>query len=74
MIIRSKAENDVYKWNMSYLIMRLFPNLEVEFKFQNRKKGEKFDQDFVDAIKLEIQKLDFLALNDNEKEFMKRKF
>ena len=47
MIIRSKAENDVYKWNMSYLIMRLLPNLEVEFNFQNRKNGEKLDQAFV---------------------------
>ena len=43
MIIRSKSENDVYKWNMSYLMMMLFPNLRVKFKFVNRRKGEKFD-------------------------------
>ena len=74
MIIRSKSENDVYKWNMSYLMMMKFPNMRVRFKFKNRRPGEKFDQKFIEDMKLEITKLRMLKLGDQEKAFMKKNF
>lgn len=74
MIIRSKSENDVYKWNMSYLMMTRFPNLKVRFKFKNRRNGEKFDQKFVDEMWKEIKELQKLTLPDNQKQFMKKAF
>lgn len=74
MIIRSKAENDVYKWNMSYLMMLMFPNMKVRFKFKNRTLGEKFDKKFIEDIKLEFAKLRSLQLPDDQKEFMKKSF
>ena len=74
MIIRSKCENDVYKWNMSYLMMMKFPNMRVRFKFKNRRPGEKFDQKFIEDMKLELAKLRMLKLSDAEKTFMKKNF
>ncbi len=74
MIIRSKAENDVYKWNMSYLMMLMFPNMKVRFKFKNRTPGEKFDKKFIEDVKLEFAKLRSLQLPDDQKEFMKKSF
>lgn len=74
MIIRSKSENDVYKWNMSYLMMMLFPNLRVKFKFVNRRKGEKFDEKFLEMMKLSVFSLRSLVLSDAEKKFMKMRF
>lgn len=73
-IIRSKSENDVYKWNMSYLMMVMFPNMDVRFKFKNRKKGEKFDLGFMDLVDRELNKLRELTLSNEEKEFMKKSF
>ena len=57
MIIRSKYENDVYQWNISYALMMKFPNLRVRFKFKNRREGEKFDQSFLDDLKVELSRL-----------------
>ena len=74
MIIRSKSENDVYKWNMSYLMMMKFPNMKVRFKFKNRRPGEKFDQKFIEEMKLELAKLRTLKLSNLEKNFMKKNF
>ena len=74
MIIRSKCENDVYKWNMSYLMMMKFPNMKVRFKFKNRRPGEKFDQKFIEDMRLELTKLRMLKLSDAEKAFMKKNF
>lgn len=75
MIIRSKLENDVYKWNMSYLMMLKFPNMRVRFRFKDRKENkEKFDQKFIEEFRLELAKLRTLRLNDSEKAFMKSKF
>lgn len=54
MIIRSLLENDVYKWNMSYAIMKTYPFAETVFKFKDR-KNEVFDQDFVDQFNLEVE-------------------
>jgi len=67
MIIRSKYENDVYQWNISYALMMKFPNMKVRFKFKNRRSGEKFDQSFVDEIKSEFSKLRELKGTEEEK-------
>ena len=67
MIIRSKYENDVYQWNISYALMMKFPNMKVRFKFKNRRPGEKFDQKFIEDIKLEFAKLRMLKGTEEEK-------
>lgn len=59
-IIRSKYEQDVYQWNISYALMVKFPNLRVRFKFKNRNKGEKFDSKFLEDLKIELTKLRML--------------
>lgn len=58
MIIRSKYENDVYQFNISYTLMMKFLNMKIRFKFKNRRAGEKFDQKFIEDIKLDAIKLD----------------
>lgn len=73
-IIRSKSENDVYKWNMSYHLMLMFPNMKVRFKFKNRRPGEKFDQAFLKDVEGELAHLRMLILSNQEKEFMKKSF
>lgn len=73
MIIRSLLENDVYKWNMSYAIMKTYPFAETVFKFKDR-KNEVFDQDFVDQFNLEVESLCTLRLKPEEKKFLIAKF
>ena len=70
MIIRGKIENDTYKWNMSYLLMTKFPELEVEFEFKNRNKGEQFGQDFIEELRTELSNLQNLKMTPNEKKFI----
>ena len=72
-IIKSLLENDVYKWNMSYAIMKTYPFAETVFEFKNR-KDEKFNEDFVDEFKLEVSKLCTLRLKPEEKSFLLNKF
>ena len=67
MIIRSKYENDVYQWNISYALMVKFPNLKVRFKFKNRRPGEKFDEKFLEEFKLELTRLRMLKGTNEEK-------
>ena len=67
MIIRSKYENDVYQWNISYALMMKFPNMKVRFKFKNRRPGEKFDQKFIEDISLEFAKLRMLKGTEEDK-------
>jgi nicotinate phosphoribosyltransferase len=73
MIIKSLLENDVYKWNMSYAIMKTYPFAETVFKFKDR-KNETFDQDFVDQFNLEVESLCALRLKPEEKKFLVSKF
>lgn len=67
MIIRSKYENDVYQWNISYALMMKFPNLKVRFQFKNRLPGESFDQKFIEDVKDEVAKLRTLTVSEDEK-------
>jgi nicotinate phosphoribosyltransferase len=67
MIIRSKYENDVYQFNISYALMMKFPNMKVRFKFKNRRAGEKFDQKFIEDINLEFAKLRMLKGTKEDK-------
>ena len=67
MIIRSKYENDVYQWNISYALMMKFPNMKVRFKFKNRRAGEKFDQKFIEDMNIEITKLRMLKGSEEDK-------
>lgn len=57
MIIRSKYENDVYQWNISYFLMLKFPRMRMRFKFMNRTPGEKVDKKFLEDFGMEMVKL-----------------
>ena len=73
MIIRSLLENDVYKWNMSYAIMKTYPFAEAVFKFKDR-NNEVFNENFLEDFTLELHKLAMLRLGANEKAFLIKSF
>ena len=65
-MIKSILDNDLYKFSMGYGYMKLFPDAEGEFEFNNRNHSMKFDDIFVEQLKEEFNKMSQLALTDEE--------
>lgn len=64
-IIRSKLENDLYKFSMSYFYMMKFPEAEGEFAFTDRNNSE-YSEEFVEALRDEIRDFARLELTADE--------
>jgi nicotinate phosphoribosyltransferase len=56
-MIKSIIDNDLYKFSMGYGYMKLFPDAEGEFEFNNRNHSMKFDDIFVEQLKEEFNKM-----------------
>lgn len=72
MIINSILDNDHYTFTQMAAILELFPDVEVEYKFINRRKDIKFDDKFLNSLKLELKCLEFLKLSQSEYEWLKQ--
>ena len=64
-IIRSKLENDLYKFSMSYFYMMKYPEAEGTFVFMDR-NNSKYSEKFVEALKDEIKAFSKLEMDDEE--------
>lgn len=65
-MIKSILDNDLYKFSMGYGYMKLYPDAEGEFEFNNRNHAMKFEDFFVQRLTEEFAKMAQLALTDEE--------
>ena len=72
-MIRSKIENDTYKWNIAYFYWLNYPFAELQWEFKDRKK-EEFNSDFVERFNMEISKLGMLNMTESEYNFLTENF
>ncbi len=71
-IIRSKLENDLYKFSMSYFYMLKYPNAQGVFTFTDRNNSV-YTQEFVEKLKEEIENFANLELQEEEFEWAVRR-
>lgn len=81
-VLPSILDDDLYKLTMQNAVIQLFPEVEVESRFQNRRKEGKFNlsnpdvqvfkKQFLDQIDI-ITNLNPLSLQYNEAHFLKEK-
>lgn len=69
MIIQNILDSDLYKFTTSYAYIKLFPYAEGTFTFQDRDQTV-YSEDFLKAVKKEIEKLREVKLTSEEQEFM----
>jgi nicotinate phosphoribosyltransferase len=69
MIIQNILDTDLYKFTTSYAYIKLFPYAEGTFTFQDRDQTV-YSEDFLKAVKKEIEKLREVKLTSEEQEFM----
>lgn len=70
MIINSLLDSDLYKFSMQQAVLELFPEAKVNYRFTNRGK-QRFNQEFLEALKEEIKNMSSLALTKLEKNWFK---
>ncbi len=69
MIIKSILDTDLYKFSTSFAYMQNFPDAEGTFEFCDRGK-EKYTDDFVEKVRLEITNLSALKMTKEEFDFV----
>jgi len=73
MIIKSILDNDLYKISMMNYVLELFPNTFATYKFKNRGE-QRFNQEFLSALRLQINSLADLKLTNEEYVYLKNTF
>lgn len=72
MIINSLLDTDAYKFFMQYVVFKKFPDVEVEYTFKNRTKGETLLYDtYNERLDEQIKGLCKLRFKRKELEFLK---
>ena len=71
MIIESILQTDLYKMTMQWFVLYHYPEVDVEYTFNNRNKNMKFTQEAVDEIQEEINLMETLRLTDEEHDFIR---
>ena len=66
----SILDTDFYKLNMQCAILRLFPEIEVEYKFTNRTASMRLNEEAVEWLQLQFQRLENLQLQPDELEYL----
>jgi len=72
-IIQSIIDNDLYKITMQNLVLHLYPDAEVDYKFNNRNKSMKFNKEFLDAFSYALVLMEELSLSPREEVFLREK-
>ena len=65
MCINSILDNDLYKFTVSYAYMKLFPDAEGTFTFNDRNNSE-YDENFLEKLKLEFANLSMVRMLKKE--------
>ena len=66
MIIQSILDTDLYKFTTSYAYMKLYPDAEGTFTFNDRDKTE-YTKEFLEMLYITLRELGNLRLQDYEK-------
>lgn len=69
MCIKSIIDTDAYKFYVSYAYMKLFPDAEGTFEFNDRANTE-YDEDFIKQLRIEFAALCMLFLDEKEFKFV----
>ena len=68
MIIQSILDTDLYKFTTSYAYMKLYPDAEGTFTFNDRDNTE-YTEEFISELRLALCNMGGLYLSDREKEW-----
>jgi nicotinate phosphoribosyltransferase len=66
MIIQSILDNDLYSFTQQQAILRKYPNIPVTYEFTNRRKADKFSNEFLNRFKQEVKDLQGVHLKEEE--------
>lgn len=69
MCVKSILDTDLYKFTTSYAYMKLFPDAEGTFEFNDRANTE-YDEDFIKQLRIEFASLGMLFLDEKEFKFV----
>lgn len=69
MCVKSILDTDLYKFTTSYAYMKLFPDAEGTFEFNDRANTE-YDEDFIKQLRIEFASLCMLFLDEKEFKFV----
>ena len=70
MIIKSMLDEDLYKFSTQMFALELFPDAIAEYRFFNRGL-QRFNKDFLEALKQEINELQNLVITQDEIDWLK---
>lgn len=70
-IIKSILDSDLYKFSMQWFYIQHYPEVDVNYTFNNRDKSMKFNQLAVDEITRQIELMSNLRLTDTEYNWIK---
>lgn len=68
MVIQSIIDQDLYKFCTSYAYMKLYPDAEGTFTFNDRDNTE-YTEEFVEDLRIALCRMCGLYLSDREKEW-----
>ncbi len=71
-MLASLLDNDLYKFTMQQAVLELYPDIEVEYRFTNRRPSDTFTQAFFDRLHEEIQRMRELELSLEELHWVER--
>lgn len=71
-IINSLLDTDYYKLTQGQFVFYNYPDVQVEYTFNNRDKTMKFNDEALSVIKQEIKHLCSLKLNDDEFQWLQK--
>ena len=68
-MIQSIFDSDLYKFTTSYAYLKLYPNAEGTFTFNDRDKTQ-YDDKFVEDLQMEFVNLSHLSLRKEEMDWL----
>ncbi|KAI9288500.1 nicotinate phosphoribosyltransferase [Umbelopsis sp. AD052] len=68
--LASILDSDLYKFSMQQVVFKSYPTARVSYKFTNRTKSMQLNQQAVDWLSEQIQRLENLKLKDDEYQYL----
>jgi len=72
-MITSILDNDFYKFTQQNAVLKCYPGVCAQYRFQNRRPEGKFTPKFLQALEEQIQNMQTLILSDQEEIWLKEK-
>jgi len=72
-IITSILDNDLYKFTMLNAVLKIYPNISIEYTFHNRDKRE-FTKEAINKIREQIDLMRYVYLTQVEELYLRKEF